>query len=92
LPRRWSHTDLVSFLVRKRLRGNPVPSDINGRFAMRMSKIQLKNTFYDVLDDAKAEKLFVALRVENDRVARLRVKRRLALEKWHESREVAQPV
>lgn len=92
LPRRWSHTDLVSFLVRKRLRGNPVPSDINGRFAMRMSKIQLKNTFYDVLDDAKAEKLFVALRVENDRVARLRVKRRLALEKWHESRKVAQPV
>jgi kinesin family protein 2/24 len=81
LPRRWSHTDLVSFLVRKRLLGNPVPSEINGRFAMRMSKIQLKNTFYDVLDDAKAEKLFVALRGENDRVARLRVKRRLAREK-----------
>ena len=81
LPRRWSHAELVSFLVRKRLIGNPVPSDINGRFAMRMSKIQLKNTFYDVLDGAKAEKLFVALRAENDRVARIRVKRRLAREK-----------
>jgi hypothetical protein len=92
LPRQWSHTDLVSFLIRKRLIGNPVPSDTNGRFAMRMSKIQLKNTFYDVLDDAKAEKLFVALRAENDRVARLRVKRRLAREKHNESREVAQPM
>jgi kinesin family protein 2/24 len=81
LPRRWSHTELVSFLVRKRLLGSPVPTDINGRFAMRMSKIQLKNTFYDVLDQTKAEKLFIALRAENDRVARVRVKRRLAREK-----------
>ena len=55
--------------------------DINGRFAMRMSKMQLKNTFYDVLDDKKAEKLFLALRAENDRIARIRVKRRMALQK-----------
>jgi hypothetical protein len=34
--------------------------------------------FYGVLDDAKAAKLFIALRAENDRIARIRVKRRIA--------------
>ena len=71
-------------MTKKRLLANPVPPEINGRFAMRMSKIQLKNTFYDVVDDAKAEKLYFALRAENDRIARIRVKRRIAqkLEKY----------
>lgn len=84
LPRQWSHSELVCWMTKKRLLANPVPPEINGRFAMRMSKIQLKNTFYDVVDDAKAEKLYFALRAENDRIARIRVKRRIAqkLEKY----------
>ena len=78
LPRQWSHAELVSWLGKKNLLSNPVPPDVNGRFAMRMSKMQLKNTFYDVVDEAKAEKLYSALRAESDRIARIRVKRRIA--------------
>jgi hypothetical protein len=78
LPRQWSPSELASWMTKKKLLGNPVPSDVNGRFAMRMTKRQLKNMFYGVLDDAKAAKLFIALRAENDRIARIRVKRRIA--------------
>jgi len=78
LPRQWSHAELVNWMGKKNLLSNPVPPDINGRFAMRMSKMQLKNIFYDVMEDTKAEKLYAALRAENDRIARIRVKRRIA--------------
>ena len=78
LPRQWSHSELVSWLKKKRLLGNPVPADVNGKFTMRMSKMQLKNTFYNVMDDAKAERLFASLRAEHDRVARLRLRRKIA--------------
>jgi len=78
LPRQWTHDELVCWMTRKRLLGSVVPPDVNGHFVMRMSKRQLKNAFYDVLDDVKSERLFLALRAENDRVARLRVKQRLA--------------
>jgi hypothetical protein len=81
LPRQWSRSDLIQWMERKHLLGNPLHPDMNGRFAMRMSKLQLKNTFYDVFDDSKAEKLFTSLRAENDRVARIRVKNRLARER-----------
>jgi hypothetical protein len=81
LPRQWDHSQLVQWMRKKNLLATPVPPDVNGRFAMRMSKMQLKNTFYDVFDKDKAGKLFMALRAENDRVARLRVKLRLARER-----------
>jgi hypothetical protein len=81
LPRQWDHSQLVEWMRKKNLLATPVPPDVNGRFAMRMSKMQLKNTFYDVFDKDKAGKLFMALRAENDRVARLRVKLRLARER-----------
>ena len=81
LPRQWNHAELRSFLLRKQLLGKDFPSDVNGRLAFRMSKVQLKSTFYEKWDDAQAEKLYIALRAENDRIARIRVKRRIALEK-----------
>jgi hypothetical protein len=81
LPRQWGHEDLVDWLIKKQLMGNPFPTNINGRMAMRLTKQQIKSTFYDPLDDAKAERLYVGLRAENDRIARIRVKRRIALEK-----------
>ena len=86
LPRQWNHAELRSFLSRKQLLGKEFPPDVNGRLAFRMSKVQLKNTFYEKWDDAQAEKLYIALRAENDRVARIRVKRRIALEKKTQDR------
>ena len=82
LPRQWTNADLVDFMERKNLVGNKsVPLDINGRLAMRMTKNQLKATFYNSFEDDKASRLHAALRAENDRVARLRVKRRIAQER-----------
>ena len=81
LPRQWNHSELRSFLSRKQLLAKEFPVDINGRMAFRMSKLQLKSTFFDKWDDVKAEKLYIALRAENDRIARIRVKRRIAIEK-----------
>ena len=50
---------------------------MDGRSAMRMSKLQLRSAFYD--GDAnldRAETLYKSLRSENDRVLRLDMKRR----------------
>lgn len=81
LPRQWSQEELLEWMTRKNLLGNKLPSDVNGRYAMRMSKQQLQQTFYDAMDTRKAEKLYKALRAENDRVARMRVKLRIAKER-----------
>lgn len=82
LPRQWSHDELVEWMRRKNLLVDPVPCDVNGRIAMRMTKRQLKGMFYNVTEDeAKAERLYMALRAENDRVARMRVKVRMARER-----------
>lgn len=78
LPRQWSRDELNDWMKRKNLLEKPVPPDVDGRFAMRMSKDQLKSTFYDGRDFTKAERLHMALRAENDRVARMRVKVRMA--------------
>jgi hypothetical protein len=45
-----------------------------------MGKRQLQETFFEG-ETGKAEKLFLALRAENDRIARLRVKKKLAEQK-----------
>jgi hypothetical protein len=81
LPRQWSRDELDGWMKRRNLLGKPVPPDVNGRLAMRMSKNQLKNAFYDGKDLTKAERLHMALRAENDRVARMRVKVRMAQER-----------
>ena len=49
-----------------------------------MTKVQLKDYFYrsnGKNGENGANKLFNALRAENDRIARLRVKRKFALQK-----------
>lgn len=78
LPRQWDHTELADWMKKKNLTGTSSPSKINGRIAMRMSKQQLNNAFYNRIDDDKANRLYASLRSENDRVARLRVKRRMS--------------
>jgi Kinesin motor domain len=78
LPRQWTNDQLVDFLRRKRYLEREVAPDINGRLVMRMSKRQLQDTFFrGKTASEKAEKLFIGLRAENDRIARLRVKKRL---------------
>ena len=78
LPRQWDNKELANWMKRKNLMGVSIPANINGRFAMRMTKAQLKNAFYNSMDDEKASRLYASLRSENDRVARLRVKRRMS--------------
>eukprot|EP00980_Cylindrotheca_fusiformis_P027907 scaffold22568_cov125-Cylindrotheca_fusiformis.AAC.4 len=78
LPRQWTNEELYSWMKRKNLNGISTPANINGRLAMRLSKKQLREAFYGPLDCDMATKLYVALRTENDRVARLRVKRRMS--------------
>lgn len=79
LPRQWSNKELFSWMRKKNLMGTSAPVNINGRLAMRMTKKQLRDAFYDALGHDQASKLYVALRAENDRVARLRVKRRMSV-------------
>lgn len=80
LPRHWTHDQLMHFLYRKRMLQKQVPAHVTGRTIMRMGKRQLQETFFEG-ETGKAEKLFLALRAENDRIARLRVKKKLAEQK-----------
>mmetsp|Transcript_4383 Transcript_4383/g.10316 ORF Transcript_4383/g.10316 Transcript_4383/m.10316 type:complete len:308 (-) Transcript_4383:8258-9181(-) len=79
LPRQWKNEQLMSWMTKKNLVDGPVSSNVNGRVAMRLTKQQLNQTFYDTADINKASKLYDALRAENDRIARLRVKRRMSV-------------
>jgi hypothetical protein len=45
---------------------------------MRMSKIHLRNAFYEDSEWQKADLLFNLLRAETDRVARMELKRRIS--------------
>jgi hypothetical protein len=81
LPRQWSRDELMDWMARKHLVGEHRPYDIDGRKAMRMTKPQLQDTFYGTADRSKADRLHQALRAENDRVARMRVKARMAQER-----------
>jgi hypothetical protein len=93
LPRQWSKAKLLDWMKKKnllvpmvaeKLTSNMTEEMLCGSRVMRMTKAQLQNTFYSGVADADrlAEKLFVQLRGENDRVARLRVKKKLASEKY----------
>ncbi len=76
-PKQWSRTELMEWMARKRLLRGVIPANMDGRSAMRMSKLQLRSAFYD--GDAnldRAEALYKSLRAENDRVLRLDMKRR----------------
>jgi kinesin family member 2/24 len=79
-PKQWSHGELLEWMVQKRLfpTKETVASHLDGRTVMRMPKLQLRNAFYEGSDLGKADKLFSLLRAENDRVARLDLKRRFA--------------
>ena len=81
LPRQWNRDELMEWMARKHLLGEQLPYDIDGRKAMRMTIGQLQETFYGASDRNKAERLHQALRAENDRVARMRVKARMAQER-----------
>ena len=80
-PKAWDHPQLCSWLMRKHLVPNVdyVPEEMTGRKIMRMSKKELQECFYG--DSAeKADLLYRCLRAEMDRIARLDVKRRMAIE------------
>jgi hypothetical protein len=86
LPRQWSKIQLLNWLTKKHLvTDEPLDSSekLCGKCVMQMTKQQLKDSFYYATEDAnkKASKLFAALRGENDRIARFRVKRKFALQK-----------
>jgi hypothetical protein len=85
LPRQWSKTQLLVWLKKKHLVDDAFDGgELSGKTIMNMTKVQLKNYFYrsnGKNGDNGANKLFNALRTENDRVARLRVKRKFALQK-----------
>ena len=57
--------------------------EVSGKTIMTMTKAQLEDCFFRSDNDGhrRANKLFVALRAENDRIARLRVKRKFAFSK-----------
>jgi hypothetical protein len=81
LPRQWTHEELMAWINRKHLvsRYKEPPIRMNGRMAMRLTKQQLYKTFYCEQRDSfeLASKLYQCLRTENDRIARLRVKKRM---------------
>ena len=81
LLRQWNRDELMEWMARKHLLGDQLPYDIDGRKAMRMTIGQLQETFYGEADRKKADRLHQALRAENDRVARMRVKARMAQER-----------
>lgn len=81
LPRQWNRDEFIEWMARKHLLGENLPYEIDGRKAMRMTKHQLQDTFYSPSDYSKADRLHRMLRVESDRVARIRVKARMAQER-----------
>jgi kinesin family protein 2/24 len=79
-PKQWNHVDLVEWMSRKRLlEGVLVAMHLDGRAVMRMSKLQLRASFYvEDSDLERAARLFECLRAEASRVDRLDLKRRFA--------------
>ena len=65
-PKSWDKTKLCDWLVRKHLLKDitSVPNDITGRKIMTMTKLELKNTFYEGDDFQKADLLYRCLRAE----------------------------
>jgi hypothetical protein len=87
LPRQWSKIELLAWLKKKNLFHASVEGDLSGKLVMKMSKVQLRDCFYcdEENGEYQANMLFNALRAENDRVSRLRVKRQFALRKAEKS-------
>ena len=91
LPRQWSPTRLWTWMQKKKLVADSndasfcLEGQISGKVIMAMTKDQLRECFYrkknNDANNGAAKKLFHALRAENDRIARLRVKRKFALQK-----------
>lgn len=80
-PKQWDRNQLVEWLGSKHLLEKDVPDHIDGKTAMKMSRIQLKHTFFEDDDGSKADRLFSALRAETDRASRAEHNRRMELSK-----------
>lgn len=76
---KWDHSQLAEWLSTKGVRPQQVPGDIDGKQVMRMSRIQLNNTFYGGDNSQKADRLFLAMRHENEKIARANTKARLEM-------------
>lgn len=84
LPRQWTQKQLLAWLQRKRLvaENSSFDGEITGKTIMSMTKAQLKDFIYSSdKNNNRANKLFDALRAENDRISRLRVKQKFAKKK-----------
>lgn len=80
-PKKMTHPELVEWLeIRNLLGKSQVPTHIDGKGLMKMSKIQLKYLLYDDSDsklgNEKAELLFKSLRTETERVTQDELQRR----------------
>jgi kinesin family protein 2/24 len=80
-PKQWDRSRLVEWMGRKRFLEKDVPDHMDGKQVMRMSRIQLKNVFFDDDNGEKADRLFNFLRAETDKATRAQLERRIALSK-----------
>lgn len=83
-PKQWDHSHLVEWMGKKRFLEKDVPEHIDGKQIMRMSRIQLKNVFFENDNGEKADRLFVFLRAETEKATRAQLERRIALSKTRE--------
>jgi hypothetical protein len=84
-PKQWDRSRLVEWMGRKRFLEKDVPDHMDGKQIMRMSRIQLKNVFFEGDNGEKAERLFNFLRAETDKATRAQLERRIALSKARDS-------
>lgn len=81
-PKKWTNQQVVEFLTKKNLLGEKaVPWSMDGRQIMRMTKLQLRNTFYNDSQSDKADTLYQCLRAESDRIEKVELKRRMSMTK-----------
>ena len=87
LPRQWSPTQLCKWMQRKHFVSEQEDwfeeKQLSGKTVMAMNKEQLQNCFTTdhQTNGGNPKKLFDALRAENDRIARLKVKQKFARQK-----------
>ena len=87
LPRQWSPTQLCKWMQRKHFVSEQEDwfeeKQLSGKTIMAMNKEQLQNCFSSdhQTNGGNPKKLFDALRAENDRIARLKVKQKFARQK-----------
>jgi hypothetical protein len=82
-PKRWDHSILCDWLVSRHLVQDRafVPKDLDGRIIMKMNKFEIQKSALCDDDATKADLIYKCLRAETDRVARLDLKRRMAIDR-----------